>query len=47
MYIYHNDALPIHFTQIFNTGNQVHQYSTIITLTFTDLMPLQQIFKKF
>ena len=27
MYLYHNDALPIYFTQIFNTGNQVHQYS--------------------
>ena len=28
MYIYHNDALPIYFTQNFNTGNQIHQYST-------------------
>ena len=28
MYLYHNDALPIYFTQIFNTGNQIHQYST-------------------
>ena len=28
MYPYHNDALPIAFTQIFQTGNQIHQYST-------------------
>ena len=28
MYLYHNDALPISFSQIFQTGNQVHQYST-------------------
>ena len=28
MYLYHNDALPISFTQIFHTGNQIHQYST-------------------
>ena len=28
MYLYHNDALPIAFTQIFQTGNQIHQYST-------------------
>ena len=28
MYLYHNDALPISFTQIFQTGNQIHQYST-------------------
>ena len=28
MYLYHNDALPISFTQIFQTGNQTHQYST-------------------
>ena len=23
MYLYHNDALPISFTQIFQTGNQI------------------------
>ena len=28
MYLYHNDALPISFTQIFQTGSQIHQYST-------------------
>ena len=28
MYLYHNDALPIYFTQNFQTGNQIHQYST-------------------
>ena len=28
MYLYHNDALPISFNQIFQTGNQIHQYST-------------------
>ena len=28
MYLYHNDALTISFTQIFQTGNQIHQYST-------------------
>ena len=28
MYLYHNDVLPISFTQIFQTGNQIHQYST-------------------
>ena len=28
MCLYHNDALPISFTQIFQTGNQIHQYST-------------------
>ena len=28
MYVCHNDALPISFTQIFQTGNQIHQYST-------------------
>ena len=28
MYLYHNDALPISLTQIFHTGNQIHQYST-------------------
>ena len=28
IYLYHNDALPIAFTQIFQTGNQIHQYST-------------------
>ena len=28
MYLYHNDALPTYFTQIFNTRNQIHQYST-------------------
>ena len=28
MYLYHNDALPISFTQILHTGNQIHQYST-------------------
>ena len=27
MYLHH-DALPISFTQIFHTGNQIHQYST-------------------
>ena len=27
-YLYHNDALPIAFNQIFQTGNQIHQYST-------------------
>ena len=28
MCLYHHDALPIAFTQIFQTGNQIHQYST-------------------
>ena len=28
MYLYHNDALPISLAQIFQTGNQIHQYST-------------------
>ena len=28
MYLYHNDALPISFTQLLQTGNQIHQYST-------------------
>ena len=28
MYLYHSDALPISFTQIFQTGNQIHRYST-------------------
>ena len=28
MYLYNNDALPIAFTQIFQTGHQIHQYST-------------------
>ena len=28
LYLYHNDALPISFTQIFQTRNQIHQYST-------------------
>ena len=27
MYLYHNDTLPIVFNQIFQTGNQIHQYS--------------------
>ena len=46
MYIYHNDALPIYFTQNFNTGNQIHQYSTRYS-DFTDLIPVEQILKKF
>ena len=28
IYLYHNDALPIAFTQVSQTGNQTHQYST-------------------
>ena len=28
MYLYPNDALPISFTQIFQTGNKTHQYLT-------------------
>ena len=28
MHLYHNGALPISFTRIFQTGNQIHQYST-------------------
>ena len=28
MYLYHNGALPISFTQIFQTGNKIHQYLT-------------------
>ena len=28
MFLYHNDALPISFTQIFQTGNKIHQYLT-------------------
>ena len=28
MYLYHNDTLPISLTHIFQTGNQIHQYST-------------------
>ena len=47
MYLYHNDALPISFTQIFQIGNQIHQYSTLDTLTFTDLIPVDQISKNF
>ena len=46
MYLYHNDDLPIGFTQIFQTGNQIHRYSRD-TLTFTDLIPVEQISKKF
>ena len=46
MYLYHNDALPIAFTQIFQTGNQIHQYIQQDTLTFTGLIPVEQILKK-
>ena len=28
MYLYHNDALPIAFNQIFQTGIQINQYLT-------------------
>ena len=28
MYLYHNGALPFSFTQSFQTGSQIHQYST-------------------
>ena len=28
MYLYHNDVLPIAFNQIFQNGNQIHEYST-------------------
>ena len=28
VYLYYNDALPISFTQIFQTGSQIHRYST-------------------
>ena len=28
MYLYHNGALPLSFTQSFQTGSQIHQYST-------------------
>ena len=45
MYLYHNGALPISLTQIFHTGNQIHQYSTRYS-DFTDLRPVEQILKK-
>ena len=28
MYLYHHEALPISFTQIVQTGNQIHQASS-------------------
>ena len=28
MYLYHNGALPLSFAQMFQTGSQIHQYST-------------------
>ena len=31
MYFYHNGALPISFTQIFQTGNKIHRYLTRYT----------------
>ena len=34
MYLYHNNDLPISFTQIFQTGNKI----------FTDLITVEQIF---
>ena len=46
MYLYHNEALPIYFTQIFHNGNQIHHIQPD-TLTFTDLIPVEQILKKF
>ena len=45
MYLYHHDALPIAFTQIFQTGNQIHQYSTRYS-EFNDPTPVEQILKK-
>ena len=45
MYLYHNDALPIYFTQIFQTGKQIHQYSTRYSNFY--LIPVEQILKKF
>ena len=45
MYLYHNDALPISFTQIFQTGNQIINIQQD-TLTFTDLIPVEQLLKK-
>ena len=35
--------IPISFTQIFQTGSQIQQD----TLTFTDLIPVEQILKIF
>ena len=46
MYLYHNDALPISFTQIFQTGNRFINIQQD-TLTFTDLIPVEQILKSF
>ena len=46
MYLYHNAALSISFTQIFQTGNQIHKIQPD-TLTFTGLVPVEKNIKKF
>ena len=43
MYLYHNNALPISFTQTFQTRSQIHQYST----RYSDLIPVEQILRNF
>ena len=46
MYLYHNDALPISFTQLLQTGIRFINIQPD-TLTFTGLIPVEQILKKF
>ena len=46
MYLYHNDALPIAFTQIFILEIRFINIQQD-TLTFTDLIPVEQILKIF
>ena len=46
MYLYHNDALPIAFTQIFILEIRLINIQQD-TLTFTNLIPVEQIFKFF
>ena len=46
MYLYHNDALPIAFTQIFILEIRLINIQQD-TLTFTNLIPVEQIFKIF
>ena len=48
MYLDHHDAFPsIAFTQIFQTGNQIHQCSARYSDFYTYLVPVEQILKNF
>ena len=48
MYLYHNDALPISFTQIFQTWNQIRFINIQpVILTLTDLIPVKQVLRNF